>query len=112
MFSLGIVMLMSYLTFGQEITITGTVYDNQRLPVPGANVVIKGTKIGTQTDFDGTYSIKTKKGDVLVFSFIGMESRQETVKDSKIIIFFIIINCNIAVYIFDVFSFWFYILIS
>jgi Ca-activated chloride channel homolog len=85
MFSLGIAMLISYQTLAQEITISGTVYDNLRQPIAGANVMIKGTKVGTQTDFDGTYSIKAKKGDVLVFSFIGMDTRQETVKDSKII---------------------------
>ncbi len=85
MFSLGIAILISYLTLGQEMTITGTVYDSNRLPIPGVNVVVKGTKISTQTDFDGSYSIKANKGQILIFSFIGMDSLQETVKDSKII---------------------------
>ncbi len=41
--------------------------------IPGLNVTIKGSSAKTSTDFDGTYSIKAKEGDVLVFSFIGMK---------------------------------------
>lgn len=42
------------------------------IPLPGTNVVIKGTNIGTQTDFDGKYSIEIKEGQELEFSFLGM----------------------------------------
>jgi hypothetical protein len=40
-------------------------------PLPGANVIVKGTARGTQADLDGRYSVKAKTGDVL-FSFLGM----------------------------------------
>lgn len=70
MFSLGIAMLISFLTYGQERTITGTVSDLTG-PLPGANVTVKGTTRKTQTDYDGKYSIKAKAGEVLVFNFIG-----------------------------------------
>lgn len=90
-FSSGIAMLMIFGSFDQkttslktERTITGTVAE-QQIPVPGANVVIKGTTLSTQTDFNGKYSIKAKKGDVLVFSFLGMISKNVTVGNSDII---------------------------
>ena len=57
----------------QQRTITGTVTSaTDRLPLPGVNVIVKGTSYGVQTDFDGYYSIRAQTGDVLVFSFLGM----------------------------------------
>lgn len=56
----------------REKTITGIVSDGNG-PLPGVNVVIKGTQTGIQTAFDGTYSIKAKVGDTLVYSFMGMK---------------------------------------
>jgi Ca-activated chloride channel homolog len=82
-FSLALTMLISFLTFGQEKTVTGTVSD-QSGPLPGASVAVKGTKNGTSTDFDGTYSIKVKIGDILVFSFIGKNSKSAIVGASNI----------------------------
>lgn len=60
---------------------TGVVTDDTGLPLPGANVIIKGTSTGTQTDFDGNYSIETKAGDVLVFSYVGFETKEITVSN-------------------------------
>lgn len=65
-------------------TITGTVSDISG-PLPGVNVVIKGTQIGVQTQFDGTYVIKAKEGDILEFSFMGMNTVSKTVNDANII---------------------------
>ena len=59
-------------SFAQEKTVSGVVSDGTG-PVPGANVVVKGTKNGVQTDFDGKFAIKAKVGDVLVVSFVGMQ---------------------------------------
>ena len=58
-------------SFAQEKTVSGVVSDASG-PLPGANVVVQGSKTGTQTDVDGKYSIKAKAGDVLLFSFVGM----------------------------------------
>lgn len=58
-------------SFAQEKTITGTVSDASG-PMPGVNVVVKGTQRGASTNFDGTYSIKAKVGETLVFSFLGL----------------------------------------
>jgi TonB-linked SusC/RagA family outer membrane protein len=68
--------------FAQEKTVTGVVSDETG-PLPGANVVLKSTKKGTQTDVDGKYSIKAKAGDVLLFSFIGMKDASATVGASN-----------------------------
>lgn len=58
------------LSFAQEKTVTGVVSDATG-PLPGANVVVKGTTRSAQTDFDGKYSVKAKQGETLVFSFTG-----------------------------------------
>ena len=71
-------------TFAQEKTITGSVSDETG-PLPGVSVLIKGTTDGTETDFDGKYSIDTKVGDVLVFSFVGMTPQEKTVGVSNTI---------------------------
>jgi len=60
-------------SFAQEKTITGTVTtDSDGLPLPGANVIVKGTSKGQQTDFDGKFTIQVNQGDVLVISYVGM----------------------------------------
>ncbi|MEH6679175.1 MAG: SusC/RagA family TonB-linked outer membrane protein [Sediminicola sp.] len=58
-------------------TITGTVTDNSGAPLPGVNVVVKGTTNGTSTDFDGNYSITVSgSGATLVFSSLGFSSKE------------------------------------
>ncbi len=57
-------------SFAQEKTVSGVVSDATG-PLPGANVVVKGTTRSAQTDFDGKYSVKAKVGEVLLFSFTG-----------------------------------------
>jgi len=55
--------------YGQSKKITGTVISkSDNLPLPGVNVIIKGKKAGTTTDFDGFYEVNANIGDVLVFS--------------------------------------------
>ena len=65
-------------SFAQEKTITGTVTDANG-PVPGVNVVVKGTSKGVSTGFDGKYSIRAKEGENLIFSFMGMNDVVKTV---------------------------------
>lgn len=60
-------------------TISGTVTDNTGAPLPGANVVVRGTTTGTQTDFDGNYTITANQGDVLVFRYLGFATQSITV---------------------------------
>src|SRR5690606_10948159 len=69
----------------QEIKISGTVTDNQGVPLPGVNVLIEGTTKGTQTDFDGNYAITANTGEVLVFLYMGMKEFKKTVEKSEVI---------------------------
>jgi Ca-activated chloride channel family protein len=84
--SLALAMLFSILSFGQEITITGTVTDETKTPIPGVSVTIKGTQKSTTTDFNGHYSIEVHKGKILVFSFIGYNTYEKIVKENAKII--------------------------
>lgn len=77
--------LVVQFTFAQEKPITGKVTDGDGIPLPGVNVLMDGTTNGTQTDFDGNYSIQGSSGDVLVFSYIGFETQQKVVGTSSVI---------------------------
>ena len=79
-----LIVLMTQLTFAQERTVSGIVSDNAGLPLPGVSVLVKGTKSGTQTDFDGKYSIKASPSQVLVFSYIGMKAQESTASSTNI----------------------------
>ena len=65
----------------QQKVISGTVVDNLGLPVPGANVIIKGTNTGVQTDFDGNFTIKASPTSILIFSYIGIKDTAILVGD-------------------------------
>ncbi|HEX8577553.1 MAG TPA: SusC/RagA family TonB-linked outer membrane protein [Flavobacterium sp.] len=69
-------ILFVHLLSAQDRTVTGTVSDNNGLPLPGVSVLIKGTQIGTQTDFDGKFKIQADPTQTLVFSFIGMTTQE------------------------------------
>ena len=73
-------------TFSQEAkTISGTVVDESGLPLPGVNVLVKNTTRGVQTDFDGNYSIEAAQGEILVFSYLGMETEEIAVGAASVI---------------------------
>ncbi len=74
--------LLVQITFAQEKTVMGKVSDASG-PLPGVTVLIKGTKTGTQTDFDGNYSIRVNTGAVLQYSFVGMKTVEQTVGASN-----------------------------
>ena len=71
--------------FAQESIISGVISDDDANPLPGVNVFIKGSNVGTATDFDGNYSISVNTGDVLLFSFVGFSSQEVTVGDENTI---------------------------
>ncbi|WP_206363223.1 SusC/RagA family TonB-linked outer membrane protein [Sinomicrobium pectinilyticum] len=65
-----------------QVAVSGTITDEQGVPMPGVNVLLEGTTKGTVTDFDGKYSIDVPGSDaVLVFTYIGMKQVKETVGD-------------------------------
>jgi TonB-dependent starch-binding outer membrane protein SusC len=80
-YALFLVMFIQF-SFAQEKTVSGTVTEGGQ-PLPGVAVVVKGTNNGTQTDFDGNYSIKANVGQTLVFSYIGLKTENITVGSSN-----------------------------
>ena len=69
-------LFSSFFLSAQQMMINGTVTDPDGFPLPGANVLIKGTSNGTQTDFDGNYSIMAYKGAKLVYNYIGYKTKE------------------------------------
>jgi TonB-dependent SusC/RagA subfamily outer membrane receptor len=69
----------------QQKEITGTVTDIFGLTLPGVSIIISGTTKGTQSDFDGKFSIRSTEGEILEFSFIGMKTEKIVVSTSNII---------------------------
>ncbi len=65
--------------YAQSKAVKGTITDGAGLPIPGANVLVKGTKQGTSSDFDGKYTINATAGQVLVFSSTGSKTVEKTV---------------------------------
>ena len=83
------IILSSLLIFATSISvyaqqITGSVSDDNGLPLPGASIVIQGTSDGTTTDFDGNFSIESSQGSSLVISYVGYESQIIVVGSSQI----------------------------
>lgn len=72
---------------GDEIqsTVTGTVTDGDGTPLPGANVIVQGTTNGTQTDFDGNYTLNVDDDAVLVFSYLGFTTQEIAVNGNSVI---------------------------
>jgi TonB-dependent SusC/RagA subfamily outer membrane receptor len=79
-----LVVLMAQLTFAQERVVTGVVSDNAGMPIPGVSVLVKGTKFGTNTDFDGKYAIKATPSQILTFSYIGMKTQSRAASSSSV----------------------------
>jgi len=71
------------IVLAQEKTITGTITDDVGLPLPGANIIVGQTDIGTQSDFDGNYSLKASVGQTLSFSYVGFETQSVKVSASN-----------------------------
>lgn len=76
-------LLFQSLLYSQNtIAVSGTVTDSDNIPLPGASIVLKGTSTGTQTDFDGNFSLDKMPFDgVLVISFIGYTSKEVAVNN-------------------------------
>ncbi len=73
---LAMALILSIDAFAQT-TVNGLVIDNNREPVIGASVLVKGTTTGTATDFDGRFTLKVPEGNsILVISYVGCETRE------------------------------------
>lgn len=72
-------LLCSMVTFAQTVKVEGTVKDATGNSLPGVTVMVKGTKKGVATSDLGRFSLQAEKTDVLVFSFTGFTTKEETV---------------------------------
>jgi Ca-activated chloride channel family protein len=86
LFTLLVVALLGFQLHAQTVTISGKVTDETSLPLPGANIIIKGTATGTQTDFDGNYSINAQIGQTLTYSYVGFKTKEVKIKNAGEII--------------------------
>jgi len=78
--------MLQGILYAQEKTVSGQVLGSDGAPIPGVNVVVKGSTQGTITDLDGNYKVSLKSDDaVLVFSFIGMQTQEIAVGDQAVV---------------------------
>lgn len=68
--------LIAQFSFAQQKTVTGKVTDDSGVALPGVNVLVKGTSNGTQTDFDGNYSISVASDKTLAFTYVGFTTQE------------------------------------
>ncbi|WP_193845475.1 carboxypeptidase-like regulatory domain-containing protein [Flavobacterium hungaricum] len=79
-----ILILFSQLALAQNRIVYGIVSDSIGLPIPGANILVEGTKNNTQTDFDGCFSIKANSDQLLVFTYMGYFAKKVIASKSDI----------------------------
>ncbi|REG89075.1 SusC/RagA family TonB-linked outer membrane protein [Winogradskyella sediminis] len=90
-FNIKWIPLVVFILFGSAVyaqqTVTGTVSSQpDGLPLPGANILVKGTTIGATTDMDGKYSIEVEDGTaILIFSYVGFTPQEVAVGDQTVI---------------------------
>ncbi|WP_111308192.1 SusC/RagA family TonB-linked outer membrane protein [Confluentibacter sediminis] len=81
-----IVFFTMIVSANAQKTVTGTVKDDSGIPMLGVNVIVKGTSTGTNTDFDGNYSLNVSGNNaVLVFSYLGYITKEMTVGAQSVI---------------------------
>ncbi|NER15159.1 SusC/RagA family TonB-linked outer membrane protein [Leptobacterium flavescens] len=80
-----LLVLIAHLSFAQEKAISGKITDSDGLPLPGVNIVVKGTTNGTQSDFDGNYTIRASVGQVLLFTYVGQKDVERVIGASDVI---------------------------
>ncbi|MEM6864918.1 MAG: von Willebrand factor type A domain-containing protein [Bacteroidota bacterium] len=83
LFFLCIICILCFDGNAQSEVVSGIITDSHG-PLPDANILVEGTSNGTQTDFDGNFTIKATRGDVLVVSYIGYKTRAIEIKDPSI----------------------------
>lgn len=88
MYYLVVILLLGTIgTFAQTIMVSGVITDGKGNPMPGANIIVKGSTVGVVSNIDGSYQINVPDSakSILVFSFLGMEAREEVVKGRSVI---------------------------
>lgn len=78
-----VLLFMGTMGYAQQKKVTGTISESSGVPLPGVNVLVKGTTTGTSADFDGNYSISVAEGQTLVFSYLGFKTKEQVVGSSN-----------------------------
>ena len=71
-----LMMLIVQFSFAQQKSVNGTVVDEDGIPIPSVNVFIKGTSQGTQTNFDGEFTVEASPDQTIVFSYVGFVTQE------------------------------------
>lgn len=66
-----------------QVKVSGVVTDESKQPLPGVSISIKGTTLGTITDFDGKFALEVNEGQNLVFSFIGFQNQEVAITSAN-----------------------------
>ncbi len=74
-----------YSSFAQQKSVTGNITDQDGVPLPGVNILVQGTATGTQSDFDGNYTINASVGQTLLYTYIGQTSVSRIVGSQNVI---------------------------
>ncbi|MGY3793694.1 SusC/RagA family TonB-linked outer membrane protein [Aquimarina sp. 433] len=80
-----LVFFISGIAMAQQRSISGSIKDNKGIPLPGVNILIKDTNRGTQSDFDGMYTIEAASGETIMFSFLGYITKEIVLNNQNII---------------------------
>lgn len=83
LFLIVIMLTYTFVALAQDRTIHGEITDENGDPIPGVNILVKGTTHGASSGFDGTFELKVSNNDVLIISFIGYKTEEITVADAK-----------------------------
>ncbi len=74
---LAVLLLLSPIwAYGQARTVSGKLTDENGSPLPGVNIIVKGTTTGTLSDIDGNYRLEVEEGAILVYTYIGYEGQE------------------------------------
>ena len=78
-----LLLIFPIILFAQSKAITGTVVDENKMPLPGASILVKGLNIGSSTDFDGNFSLNVPEtGEVLVVSYLGYMTKELVISNN------------------------------
>ncbi len=84
-FLIGTMLLPQLSATAQQKTVSGTVIGDDKLPIPGASIVVKGSTIGTVTDVNGKFTLNIPvSAQFLIFSFVGLTSKELSVNAGNV----------------------------
>ncbi|HJH71197.1 MAG TPA: TonB-dependent receptor [Bacteroidaceae bacterium] len=92
-----VLLICSIKLLGQNnsLLVKGYVYDINKIPLPGVNVIVDENKTGTITDFDGFFEVKVQKGQTLLFSYVGYNTQKKKILSSATLEIILAENTNV-----------------